>query len=162
VEAKVRKARECTGYERKRLSWYLWEEEGLVLSPHTIRHILRRLGYTGRRKRRKAFYPAQWAWEEERPFALVQADVKDILDKRTLGTKLWDHIRKKGLPRYQWTFLEGRTRLRFLAWSLEINLTHGICFLTLAMFWVRAFGIERGWRCRPIGESNRIGRQGIA
>ena len=68
-------------------------------------------------------------------------DVKDILDKGTLGTKLWDHIRKKGLPRYQWTFLEGRTRLRFLAWSHELNLTNGICF-TLAMLWLRAFGIE--------------------
>jgi len=135
IEAKVREARERTGYGRKRLSWYLWQEEGLLLSPHTIRHILRRLGYTDRRKRRKAFYPAHWAWEEERPFALVQVDVKDILDKGTLGTKLWDHIRKKGLPRYHWTFLEGRTRLRFLAWSRER-------FLTLAMFWLRAFGIE--------------------
>jgi transposase len=142
IEAKVREARERTGYGRKRLSWYLWQEEDLVLSPHTIRHILRRLGYTGRRKRRKTFYPAHWAWEEERPFALVQADVKDILDEGTLGTKLWDHIRKKGLPRYQWTFLEGRTRLRFLAWSHELALTNGICFLTLAMLWLRAFGIE--------------------
>jgi transposase len=66
IEAKVREARERTGYGRKRLSWYLWQEEGLVLSPNTIRHILRRCGYSGRRKRRKAFYPAQWAWEEER------------------------------------------------------------------------------------------------
>ena len=114
--------------EGKGFPWHLWQEEGLVLSPHTIRHILRRLGYTGRRKRRKAFYPAQWAWEKERPFALVQVDVKNILDKGTLGTKLWDHIRKKGLPLYQWTFLEGRTRLRFLAWSHELSLTNGMCF----------------------------------
>ena len=39
IEAKVREARERTGYGRKRLSWYLWQEEDLVLSPHTIRHI---------------------------------------------------------------------------------------------------------------------------
>jgi len=50
-----------------------------------IRHILRRGGYTSRRKRRKSFYPAHWAWEEERPFALVQVDVKDILDKGRWG-----------------------------------------------------------------------------
>jgi hypothetical protein len=41
------------------------------------------------------------------PFALLQVDVKDILDQGALGAKLSDHIRKKGLPRYQWTFLEG-------------------------------------------------------
>jgi len=69
-------------------------------------------------------------------------DVKDILDKVTLGTKLCDHIRKRGLPRYQWTFLEGRTRLRFPVWSHELNLTNSICFLTLAMFWLRVLGID--------------------
>ena len=57
VEAKVREARERTGYGRKRLSWYLWQEEGLLLSPHTIRHILRRSGYTGQRRDRKSLYP---------------------------------------------------------------------------------------------------------
>jgi hypothetical protein len=122
IEAKVREAQERTDYGRKRPSWYLWQEEGLVLSPNTSRHILRRNGYTNRRKRRKAFYPAQWAWEEEQPFALVQVDVEDIFDKGTLGTKLWDRIRKRGLPRCQWTFLEGRTRLRFPAWSHELDL----------------------------------------
>jgi hypothetical protein len=132
----------CTGYERKRLSWYPWQEKGPVLFPHMIRHILRRNGYTNRRKRQKAFYPAHWAWEEELPFALVQVDVEDILDKGTPGTKLWDHIRERKLPRYPWTFLEGRTRLRFLARSHELNLINGICFLTLAMFWLRACGIE--------------------
>ena len=37
----------------------------------------------------------------------LEVNVKDVLDKDTLGTKLWDHIRKHGLPRYQWTFLAG-------------------------------------------------------
>ena len=39
-------------------------------------------------------------------------------------------------------FSKRRTRLHFLAWSHELNLTNGICFLTLAMFRLRAFGIE--------------------
>jgi hypothetical protein len=39
-------------------------------------------------------------------------------------------------------FSKRRISLRFLAWSHELNLTNGICFLTLAMFWLRAFGIE--------------------
>ncbi|MGC8817544.1 MAG: helix-turn-helix domain-containing protein, partial [Candidatus Hadarchaeum sp.] len=142
IEAAVLEAKERTGYGRKRLAWYLWREKGLALSPHTIRHILSRNGFGGRKKKRKTFYPAHWAWEEERPFTLAQVDVKDVLDKGALGTKPWDHLAKRKLPRYQWTFLEGRTRLRFLAWSHEVSLTNGLCFMSLVMLWLRGHGIE--------------------
>jgi hypothetical protein len=73
---------------------------------------------------------------------LAQVDVKDILDKGTLGTKLWDHLRKRRLPRYQWTFLEGSTRLRFLAFSHQKTITNGLCFLGLVMLWLRWYGIR--------------------
>ncbi len=70
-----------THYGRRRLSSLL-AREGLHLSEHTIRHILRRRGCTPRsRKRRKPVYPARWAWEKGQPFALLQTDVKDIHDK---------------------------------------------------------------------------------
>lgn len=65
-----------------------------------------------------------------------------MLDKGALGTKLWDHLAKRKLPRYQWTFLEGRTRLRFLSWSHEITLTNWLCFMGLVMLWLRGHGIE--------------------
>ncbi len=65
-----------------------------------------------------------------------------MLDKGALGTKLWDHRAKRKLSRYPWTFLEGRTRLRFLAWSHEITLTNGLCFMALVMLWLRGHGIE--------------------
>jgi len=142
IEAKVLEAKRKTGYGRKRLAWYLAREEGVVLSPHTIRHILRRGGFKGRRQPRKTFYPAHWAWEEERPFSLVQVDAKDVLDKATLGKGLWDHMRKRRLPRYQWTFCEGKSRLRFLAYSRELSLTNGLCFMALVMLWLRSYGIE--------------------
>ena len=119
VEQKVVEAKKKTGYGRKRLAWYLWREEGIIMSPHTIRHILSRHGSKGKRKPRKVFYPAHWAWEVDRPFPLAQVDTKDILDKGTLGTKRWTHIWRKRLLRYQWTYLDGRTRLRFLAFSRE-------------------------------------------
>lgn len=69
-------------------------------------------------------------------------DTKDILDKGTLGTKLWDHLRKHRLSRYQWTFLEGRTRFRFLAYSNELTVVNGLCFVSLAMSWLRAWAIK--------------------
>ncbi|MBC7098272.1 hypothetical protein H5T52_04025 [Candidatus Bipolaricaulota bacterium] len=69
-------------------------------------------------------------------------DTKDILDKGTFRTKLWDHLRKQGLPRYQWTFLEGRTRFRFLVYSHSFTVLNGLCFVALVMSWLRAWGIE--------------------
>jgi hypothetical protein len=98
IEAAVLEAKERTGYGRKRLAWYLWRKEGLALSSHTICHILYRNGFRGRKKKRKTFYPAYWAWGEERLFALAQVDVKDVLDNGTLGTKLWDNMVKRKPP----------------------------------------------------------------
>ena len=142
VDQKVLEARKKTGYGRKRLAWYLAMEEGVVLSPNTIRHILSRNGFKGRRKPRKVFYPAFWAWEAEKVFSLAQVDTKDILDKGALGRKLWTYMLRKRLPRYQWTFCEGKSRLRFLAYSGELSLVNGLCFTFLAMLWLRRYGID--------------------
>ena len=49
IKEKVVQARKRTGYGRKRLSWYLSREEGIILSPHTLtlRHVLNRNGFRG-------------------------------------------------------------------------------------------------------------------
>ena len=54
---------------------------------------------------------------------------------------LKDHSRapKRSPPR---TFPEGRTRLRFLAYSRKLHITNGLCFVGLIMSWVRPWGIE--------------------
>jgi putative transposase len=141
IESQVREAREATRYGRERLALYL-RSLGLHASPHTIRHILRRndpIKHT--HQRRKPLYPALWAWDVQEPFSLIQTDLKDILDKQALGTALWDHIRKHHLPRYQWTACDGRTRLRFLAYSHTKTSTNGLAFMVLVLLWLRAFGI---------------------
>ena len=142
MEQRVREAREATRYGRERLALYL-QRLGLDVSPHTIRHILRRRDPIQRtRRRRKPFYPALWAWSVEEPFSLIQTDLKDVLDKGALGTTLWDHMRKRRLPRYQWTACDGRTRLRFLAYSHTKTRTNGLAFLILTLLWLRAFEIS--------------------
>jgi transposase len=141
IEERVREARKATGYSRERLALYL-QKKGLHISPHTIRHILRRRDPIERqRKRRKPLYPALWAWEVKEPFSLIQTDVKDVLDKQALGPALWDHLRKHRLPRYQWTACESLTRLRFLAYSHHLNRTNGLAFLVLILLWLRAHDI---------------------
>jgi transposase len=142
TEQQVLEAREATGYGRERLALYL-QQQGIEISPHTIRHLLRRHHVTrNKRRRRKPLYPAHWAWEIEEPFTLIQTDVKDVLDKGALGTKIWQHIRAQHLPRYQWTACDGRTRLRFLAYSHRLNRTNGMAFLILVLFWLRAHQVD--------------------
>ena len=141
IEEAVLKMRKDRGYGRKRLAFYLYKEKGVKISPNTIRHILRRGGYKGKKKPRRIFYPAQWVWENRKPFSLAQVDTKHVLDKETLGTKRWDWIRKNHLPKYQWTFLEGKSRFRFLCYSRELSVTNGIAFNVLLMLWLRKWRI---------------------
>jgi len=68
---------------RQRLALYL-QAQGLSLSPHTVRRILRRYGYQRQRRRRQSVYPALWAWEVGQLFSLLQVDVKDVRDKGAL------------------------------------------------------------------------------
>jgi transposase len=142
VEEKVLKMRKEKGYGRRRIAYFLQKEDRIKLSENTITHILRRAGLRRKRKQRKVFYPAKWAYDEDIPFRLAQVDTKDIYDKGTLGSAIWTHITRKHLPRYQWTFCEGRTRTRFLSFSRKLPLTNGLCFVTLVMSWLRAFGIK--------------------
>jgi len=141
VEEQVMGAWEKTRYGRRRLAHYL-ARQGLHISPHTIRHIFRRHRPPQKRVRRNTVYPAHWAWDVEDPFSLIQTDAKDILDKGALGTKRTTHMLHHGLPRYQWTACESRTRLRFLAYSHRLNRTNGLSFMMLTLMWLRAFGIE--------------------
>jgi transposase len=132
---------EKTGYGRRRLAHYL-AGQGLEISPHTIRLIFRRHRPPQKRVRRNTVYPDHWAWDVEDPFSLIQTDGKDILDKGALGTQRTTHMLHHGLPRYQWTACESRTRLRFLAYSHRLNRTNGLSFMMLTLMWLRAFGIE--------------------
>ena len=84
----------------------------------------------------------------KKPFQLAQVDTKDIYDKGTLETEIYTHLWRNKLPRYQWTFLEGKTRLRFLCYSYKIHQTNGLSFVILVMsfkgVWDRRRGIMAG------------------
>ena len=54
---------------------------------------------------------------------------------------------RKRLPWFQWTFCEGKTRLRFLAFSQELSLANELCFMFLVMLWPKKYG-------KLIGEGN--------
>lgn len=134
----------------------MWSSLRVCLSVDTVRHVLRWLGYTSRTRPRKQFYPANWAWDEQRPFSLRQGDTKDILDRAALGSRRWTHIIRQKQPRYQWTCLEARTRLRVLAYSHELSVTNGIAFLVPVKLHLRSCGIRGrvAWQIDWGGESD--------
>jgi len=142
LEEKVIEIRKHTNYGRRRIAYFLFPEEGLTIPESTIRNILRRSNLSRKNKVRKIFYPAVWAYDQERPFQLAQVDTKDIYDKVTLGTEICTHLWRNKLPRYQWTFCEGKTRLRFLAYSHKLHQTNGLAFVVLVMSWLRGWGIK--------------------
>ncbi len=53
------------------------------------------------------------------------------------------------LPRYQWTFLESRTRVRLLAFRRELSTRHGMAFLSLAGSWLRLCGVPTERTIQP-------------
>ena len=136
VQQKVMSLRKKTSWGRKRIS------NALQLNPWTVRNIFRQNGIKRDKKRRKVFYPAHWAWETKEPFTLAQVDTKDVLDKSGIGTDNYTRYWNLKLPRYQWTFLESTSRLRFLAYSYHLNQMNGTLFVALVMAWIRAWGIK--------------------
>lgn len=142
AKEKVVELRKKTGRGPHHLSDLLRRTEDIELSPWTIRHIIEREGLVDQKQKQNTCYPAYWAWDTGEPFAHVQADLKDVHDKKTLGTRRTTHLSRRGLPRYQWTFLESRTRLRFLAYSHRKTLTCGLAFLVLCMEWLHSWPIE--------------------
>lgn len=141
IEERVLEPWQQTCYGRHRLALDL-QAHGTSLSPHTIRHVLRRRRPPQKRKPRKPLYPAIWAWDQDQPFSLLQTDVKDIRDKDALGTERTTHLNRQSLPRYQWTACDARTRLRFLAYSHRLNRTNGIAFVLLVLVWLRVHNLH--------------------
>ena len=77
------------------------------------------------------------------------------LRKGTLGTERWAPLRQHRLSRYQWTFLESCPRLRLMAYSRAISVLHGMAFLSLAVSWLRLWGL-----C-GFDAGGMIGRDGV-
>ncbi len=132
LEPVVLTARRETGLGRRRLALYL-QSRGVTLSPHTIRHILRRHGYRSQRRRRQSVYPALWAWEVQEPFSLLQTDGKAIHDKVPWGRFALPICNAITCPATSGLPVTGATRLRFLAFSHTLNRTCGLAFLILVL-----------------------------
>ena len=136
VEERVAKHRKETGYGKRRIARDLGLPEG------TARNILSRLKIPTKKyrsfsgKRRKSY-----DLEKIAPFEELQMDVKEILDKKGLPKEIYQYFQRVKLPLYQWTCIDVKTRIRFLALSFSNSWTCGRVFIATIIWWLRTFGI---------------------
>ncbi len=92
---------------------------------------------TANGERRALYDYAQLAAFEE-----CQYDTKEITDMHSLPIEIYERFKyAKELPRYQWTFVDAKTRIRFLAWSYHLDSFLGFKFLEFVICWLRAHGV---------------------
>ncbi len=130
-----------THYGRKRLHRHLKSRLGIIVSAHTLRHVLRREGTVKRNKRRSSRESKPlYDYEHLLPFEEGQIDTKYVDDYGALGDLVF-LLRRHDLPPYQWTYVDAKTKTRFLAYSYSINSTFGCLFLGMILLWLRSKGI---------------------
>ncbi len=135
--------RKQTGFGKRRLHNHILKEEKQDIPESTIGAILARhkvAKVRGRKPRRSRNRPAAYNLESLLPFEQCQMDTKDILDAGTLPVGVYNHILEYNLPQWQWTFLDVKTRIRFLAWSHQCTWANGQVFVSLVRWWLASFG----------------------
>jgi hypothetical protein len=139
------KRRKETGFGKRRLRWYIGGIDNLLIPESTIGKILKQERLTRKKKRIKREYSRiKYQWDRILPFEQAETDTKDILDKRTLPPKVYEYLKRSldFIPRYQWTFVEPVTRIRFFAWSYSLDWACGQIFSKMVIWWLRLFGFR--------------------
>lgn len=147
VEQLVLEIFETTNYGFRRIAKQLRRKYGIKLSYGTVGKILKRhKKYKPRKKMtirktgRRYYNPLDFA-----PFEFLQVDVKEVIDGDTLPTETYTHLlelAKCGVPLYQFTAIDIRTRIRFLAYGQQKSFSNGWAFIVLVVLWIRSFGIK--------------------
>jgi transposase InsO family protein len=129
-----------TGFGPRRMRRHLQTNAALTLPESTLRNIFRRNGQTKKRKRRKQARAINL--EPLYPLQRFPIDLKYILDFDALPASVYNHAVRRGLPPYQWTAIDVKTRLRFLAYSYEKSAANGLLFMQTVALWLRSFGVH--------------------
>jgi len=77
-------------------------------------------------------------------FEFLQYDVKQVLDLKALPLNIYKKFKNNpNLPIYQWTMIDVKTRVRFLAWSHNVDSYFGFKFLEFVIVWLRSHNVYR-------------------
>jgi len=138
------KRRKETGFGKRRLRWYIAVKDNILIPESTIGKILKKEKLTRKKKKvRREYYKVKYQWERVLPFENLEVDTKEITDKRTLPKEIYEYLLKSTfIPKYQWTIIEPKTRIRFLSWSYSKDWSCGQVFLKMVIWWLRLFGFN--------------------
>ena len=138
-----------TGFRYRRLTGYMKLKYNLILDEDTVKAILKRNGIKKRtRKAASGSRRALYDYEALMPFEFLQLDTKHLLDKSALPLDVYEHMKEKGLPQYEWNLIDACTRARFTAYSHELSATFGFMFILFSMLWLRAHNVRNSIRIR--------------
>lgn len=146
IEAKVVAWRQKTKRGKRRLKNILYDEEGVSLTVSTIGKILKRnkVKMRDRKRKHRQKNPPAYDFSSLLPFEQWQYDTKDYLDKQALKQELYEHVLRYNLPQYQWTMIDVKSRIRFLAFSWQLTRGNGMAFEFLVKAWLRMHGLAQG------------------
>lgn len=146
IESAVLKWRQRTKRGKVRLHKIVLEHEKLSVPISTIGKILKRnkVKIRDRKRKHRSRNPPAYDFSSLLPFEKFQYDTKDYLDKQALKQELYDHVLKYGLPQYQWTMIDIKSRTRFLAWSYQLTRSNGMAFELMVRAWLSMHGLALG------------------
>ena len=139
----IEKVRKQTNLGRRRLARKLKDDYGVEISESTIAYWLRKLNLSRPCKQRARYKGISfYNWPELKPLQHWQVDTKDIKDSKTLPKSVYKHFCYSNLPRYQFTAIDVKTRIKFISFAFNNNRTNGIAFMKILIHWLRACGVK--------------------
>ncbi|MDN5293794.1 MAG: hypothetical protein PWQ31_1099 [Eubacteriales bacterium] len=117
------------------------------LSPYTIRNILRRYGIKCRKT--KTCNGQLRYYVDLSAFKLLQfgqIDTKYIADQHALSTKAYATILRNKLPKYQFTAIDVKTRIRFIAYASRAAVSPPIAAMPVLLLDLVLLHFDYLWR----------------
>jgi hypothetical protein len=112
---------------------------------YTVKKVLKRNQVPKKKLRTKGGTRRYlYDYEHLEPFREFQLDTKHVLDKRALPKAVYEHIVRRGLPRYEWNMVDVATRARFTAYSHTLSAVYGFTFVTMVLLWLRGHNVRGG------------------
>ena len=142
IEELILKEQKRTNFGYRQLRGYLRKKYKKKISEWTIKKVLYRNGRVRRRKRGLRKYKALYIYGKINPFEHIQVDTKYIFDKSSLPEFVYHSLEKAKVPLYQWTAIDVKTRIRFLAYSYNLYSFYGYMFLVFIVSWLRAHNVK--------------------
>jgi len=70
-------------------------------------------------------------------FERMHLDTKVLPDQKSLPLDVYLTLKNKKIPKYQWTLIDAKTRVRFVAYSYNLNSEFGLKFLLFCLMFIR-------------------------